>query len=200
MHRLAALLALFVALPAFADARTQFDRFIEETRSFTADFVQTTRSKGRTQTTQGTVEMARPDHFRWEYRQPEPQLIVGDGKSIWVYDEELAQVTVKDQKTTLGETPAALLAGSTTVTRHYTVAEAGEKNGFEWLEATPKSKDQSYAKVRMAFAANELRVMELTDFTGQLTHIEFSRLVKNANIPAEKFRFTPPKGTDVLHE
>ena len=183
-----------------AGAREQFDHFVSQTQTLSADFTQTASGNGKVQTAHGTMQLARPNRFRWEYLQPEPQLIVGDGKQIWIYDSDLKQVSVKSQKAALGDSPAALLAGTSEVDHFYTLTEGGSKNGLDWLNADAKAKDQGYAQVRMGFAGGELKVMELTDFTGQLTHIEFSSLKKNPALNKDVFTFTPPAGVDVLRD
>ena len=43
--------------------------------------------------------------LRWEIQKPYPQLMVGDGERFWIYDQELAQVTVKKMGQAIGSTP-----------------------------------------------------------------------------------------------
>ena len=42
--------------------------------------------------------------------------------------------------------------------------------------------------------------MELRDQFGQTTVIKFSDLQRNVKLSPETFRFTPPKGADVISE
>lgn len=194
-----AVTSLAMSLPASAGAVEQFQRFMQ-LRGASATFVQTTISRNSRQQSSGVLNIARPDRFRWEYRQPEPQLIVGDGRQLWIYDRELAQVTVRDQKSTLGDSPASLLAGQGDVSRWYVLSEQGQKDGLDWLTAKPRSREQGYALVRMAFADNDLRALELTDFTGQTTRIDFASWKKNPRQEDALFQFVPPAGVDVLRE
>lgn len=205
MTRSATMIRLFIAaltafcLPLQAGALQQLQRFVQS-RSASADFSQSTLVRNKVQHSSGHLAISRPDRFRWEYRQPEPQFIIGDGQQLWIYDVDLNQVTVKNQKATLGDSPAALLAGNGDVSRWYALSEQGSKDGLDWLQARPLSRETGYANVRLAFAADELKVMELTDFTGQTTRIEFSAWKKNANLPDSLFNFKPPKGADVLSD
>lgn len=199
MPKSAALTLFLLSSLAQAGAIEQLERFIQ-TKTLTSGFTQTTAVRGKNQSSSGQLAISRPDRFRWQYEQPEPQLIVGDGQQLWIYDQDLNQVSVKNQKAVLGETPAALLAGTNSVNRFYTLSEKGKRNGLDWLEAKPKSKDQGFATIRMGFSSGELKTMELTDFTGQSTRIDFTNWNKNPNLAANQFQFTPPKGADVLRE
>ncbi len=140
----------------------------------------------------------RPGKFRWVYDKPVDQVIVGDGDRVWIYDRGLAQVTVRKLARALGSTPAALLAGSTDVEKAFELADAGTKDGLEWLDAKPKDREAGFEKIRMAFNAAGLQAMELTDNFGQTTILRFTALEPNAKVDAKEFRFDPPKGADVL--
>ena len=119
---------------------------------------------------------------------------------VWIYDPDLRQVTVKTVGTALGGTPAALLAGDNTLEKNFTLREAGEREGMEWLEAIPKSQDSGFEKLLLGFAGNDLKAMELFDNFGQTTSLYFSHLERNPSLAASLFRFTPPAGADVIGE
>lgn len=196
---------LLCALPlaAHAGAIDKLKTFISSTRSGQADFTQTVLNKNgeRLQSASGTMQFVRPGKFRWEYRKPYEQLIVGDGAKFWLYDVDLEQVTVKKLDAALGSSPAAVLAGSNEIERGFVLQDLGEKGGLDWLEAVPKAQDTSFENIRMAFdAQSQLVVMELHDNFGQNTVLRFSDMKRNPPLPAKLFQFTPPKGADVLGE
>ncbi|MEW6679125.1 MAG: outer membrane lipoprotein chaperone LolA [Pseudomonadota bacterium] len=197
------LISLFIfatALPAQADALARLESFVDGTRGLKAQFSQTVfDAKGRkTQEASGTLFLSRPGKFRWVYSKPYAQLIVGDGSKLWIHDEDLDQVTVRKLDQAIGESPAALLAGNNDMGKLFNLKDTGEKDGLEWLEATPKGKDGSFEKVRMGFKGNDLMAMELQDNFGQTTQLRFTGLVRNPALGASLFRFKPPKGVDVL--
>jgi chaperone LolA len=194
---LAALLA--APLLAYANAVAQLKAFVASTHTLSADFTQTVSGQSKQEQAAGTLEIARPGRFRWSYRAPNEQLIVGDGKTLWVYDKELAQVTRKSLDAALGSSPAALLAGNNAIERDYTLKEMGKQGGLEWLSASPKHQDNTFSSIRMGFKDNQLLAMELNDNFGNLTQIRFSALKKNPAIAPSHFQFTPPKGVDVLN-
>ena len=200
---LAALLAastLACAQPAWANAIERFNDFISATKTASGEFQQKVmdRSGRTTQESKGTLSFSRPGRFRWTYDKPYPQLIVGDGSKVWIYDQDLNQVTVKKLDQALGSTPAALLAGNNDAAKAFTLTDRGSKGGLEWLDAVPRDKDASFARISMGFGANGIEAMELVDSFGQTTELHFSSFRRNPSLDAAQFRFAPPKGADVV--
>ncbi len=195
---------LFVlSSPAHAAATDKLKSFISSTRTAQAEFTQTVLDKNgkRIQSASGTMRFVRPGKFRWEYRQPYEQLIVGDGEKFWLYDADLNQVTVRKLDAALGSSPAALLSGNNEIERSFTLEEAGTKGGLEWLSATPKSTESSFSVIRMGFnGKSDLVGMELKDSFGNTTELRFSGMWRNPSLAPSLFKFTPPKGADVLGE
>jgi outer membrane lipoprotein carrier protein len=174
--------------------------FISDTRTAKSNFSQTvTDQNGKLrQKSEGTLAFSRPGKFRWTYQKPYEQLIVGDGNKLWIYDADLEQVTVKKLGDALGSSPAALLAGSNDIEKHFVLRDIGSEDGMDWLEARPRDKEGTFEAVRMGFARDTLLVMELKDNFGQTTVLKFSKLVKNPAVNASEFKFAPPKGADVI--
>lgn len=198
----AAALVLLAAGPAHAGATDKLRAFLQATGTVRAEFSQvvTAKSGRKPQFSSGSMSVQRPDRFRWQIDKPYPQLVVGDGQRIWLYDPDLRQATVRPQARALGGTPAALLAGSDAFEKSFTLADAGEQDGLDWLEATPKTADGGFTRVRVGFLGADLKAMELTDHFGQTTALRFEKLERNPPLPAGLFRFTPPAGTDVVGE
>ncbi len=196
--------ALLAALPLFAEAGAidRLHRFLAGTRTLKAEFAQVVVAKGgrKPQQSSGFVSIARPGKLRWEIVKPYPQLVVGDGEKVWIYDSELQQVTVRKVGQAIGGSPAALLAGSNDLERNFTLSEAGESDGLLWVDAVPKAGDSGFEHVRLGFAGDDLKAMELRDSFGQTTLIRFSALERNPALPPATFRFVPPAGADVVGE
>ncbi len=199
----ARLITLAIALPSWvqADGIQSLHEFAKQTKTLSGTFSQAVydRKNHKTQEASGEFYFSRPGKFRWVYGKPYEQLIVGDGKKVWIYDADLAQVTEKKMDQAIGESPAALLAGSSEIDTFFNLKDMGQNNGLEWLEATPKSKDGTFAWVRIGFHGRSLSSMELKDNFGQTTLLKFSALKENAQLKPELFSFTPPKGADVLN-
>ena len=197
------LLLLCCVPTAHAAATDKLKSFIAATRSAQAEFTQTVLdSKGRKmQTASGTMQFVRSGKFRWEYRKPYEQLIVGDGEKFWLYDADLEQVTVRKLDAALGSSPAALLSGNNEIERDFTLEEAGAKDGLQWLNAKPKNSETNFSAIRMGFnSKSELVAMELNDAFGNTTILRFAHLQRNPQLAPSLFRFVPPRGADVLGE
>lgn len=198
---LTAAIAIFPLL-AEAGALDQLHQFLQNTRTLKAEFAQTVIGKNgrKPQQSSGLVAISRPGKLRWEIVKPYPQLVVGDGDKIWIYDPELQQVTVRKAGQAISGSPAALLSGNNDLEKNFTLKEAGEAEGMLWLEATPKNGDSGFDKVRLGFASSDLKAMELQDSFGQTTLIRFSKVERNPVLAAGTFKFTPPAGVDVVGE
>ena len=203
MARLRLLLLAVLLLPAGSAVASGLEAlrgFIAGTASARGEFQQRVYDrKGKlTQESSGTLAFQRPGRFRWTYAKPYAQVIVGDGAKVWVYDEDLNQVTVRRLDRALGSTPAALLAGSNEIERAFKLTEQGEKDGLEWVEAVARDAESNFETIRMGFGFSGLELMELADSFGQKTVLKFTSLHRNPKLDAAQFKFVPPKGADVI--
>jgi outer membrane lipoprotein carrier protein len=167
--------------------------------SWRAAFSQTvTDPEGRvTESAAGSVALARPGRFRWDYRTPE-QLIVSDGTTVWLYDADLAQVTVRPADEALIGTPALLLSGKADLEAEFRITDGGSEEGLAWSRLEPRDTESDFAELRVGIAGGELRRMVLVDRLGQTTRLDFERIERNPGLPAGGFSFTPPPGVDVI--
>ncbi len=206
MRSLLFIITVVLAPLAQAGAIDQLKSFVADTHSARAAFAQSVTGKSgrKPQISSGQMMFSRPGKFRWVYDKPYAQLLVGDGKKLWVYDPDLKQVSVTALGQALGSSPAALLAGQAgengAIEKNFVLAEAGSKDGIDWVEARPKAVDSSFERMRIGFVGAELRAMEIIDNFGQTTQIRFSAFERNPALSPDLFRFVPPKGADVIGE
>ena len=196
---------LLCLLPVFAQASAidSLRTFVQKAQTFKAVFSQTLLNKNIQvmQEATGVMMFERPGKFRWTYEKPYQQLIVGDGSRVWFYDQDLNQVTVRRLDVAIGSSPAALLAGSSTIERNFDLAEIEVNDDMEWLEAIPKTKESTFELIRMGFSQKgELREMVLRDNFGQFTLLVFTDLETYPVLSPDLFQFTPPKGADVISD
>ena len=200
--RLVFVLAAMVAAasPLSAASLERFQAFIRGTQSAKADFEQKVydRNKKLVQESRGSFSFVRPGKFRWAFSKPYAQLIVGDGEKVWVHDSDLNQVTVRKLSHALGATPAALISGGADVEKSFEFTDSGDSEGLQWLDAKPKEKDAGFERIRMGFGASGIDAMELVDQFGQTTRLRFTNFERNPKLDPATFRFTPPKGADLL--
>jgi outer membrane lipoprotein carrier protein len=201
----AALLLTLCAHVTFAASdlpagRQKVEGFLQGLQSLQAQFKQTlTDRNGQTvEQASGTLAIRRPDRFRWDYREPNEQLIVADGSRIWLYDADLEQVTVRKLDDTLSATPAMLLSGQGNLEQNFEVTQTSQEGGVFWVRMQPKRDDTDFKWVRLGFDGAALKFMELADKLGQTTHLEFAQLERNPTLDPSRFTFTVPPGADVI--
>ena len=186
--------------PAQAGAVEEFRAFTTQTRSARGDFSQVVvdRAGKKLREASGTFSLSRPGKFRWTYVKPYAQLLVGDGQKVWIYDTDLNQVTIRAMDQTLSATPAALLAGSQDFEKVFAVEDLPPADGLTWLGAKPRAAESGLESARIGFNKGTLEKLEFVDSFGQRTIITVSKFEKNPALGADHFKFTPPKGADVI--
>ena len=203
------LLALTGAQPAAAqaDGLEALENFLRTTRSGRTDFNQVVTAPARegqaprTKQSAGSFEFQRPNRFRFTYRKPFPQTIVADGQTLWLHDPDLNQVTARRQAQALGSTPAALIATASDLAalrQEFELATAPDRDGLQWVQATPRAREGVLRSVRIGFRGGELAALEILDSLGQQSALRFGRIEINPPLPPETFQFKPPPGADVL--
>jgi chaperone LolA len=198
----AVLLTWAIATQAQAGAIEQLRSFLTQTTSARGEFVQrVARGSGAAvQESGGRFVFQRPGRFRWSYERPYEQLIVADGQRLTIFDRDLNQATVRKLQTSLPSSPASILFGSNDFEREFEVSDAGARDGLEWIAARPRAKDTPFERIEIGFRDGLPGAMLLVDSFGQTTRLAFAKVERNPKLEADTFRFTPPKGADVLTE
>jgi outer membrane lipoprotein carrier protein len=205
--------ALLVSAPAaFASGTEQLKAFVAQVHAARGDFVQREikappKNTGASDvavpkaggTSSGTFVFARPGKFIWSYEKPYEQVLQADGDNLYVYDKDLNQVTVRKLGGALGASPAAILFGSNDLEKNFTLRDAGVKGGIDWLELTPKSRDTQFERIGIGFRDGNLEAMELHDVFGNVTLLTFSNIQQNPTLKPGAFKFSMPKGADVIN-
>jgi len=201
---LAALLGLAAMAhqgPAQADALDTLQQFSREVKSGRAEFTQTVTSPdgARKKVSTGSFEFSRPNRFRFAYKKPFEQLIVSDGKTVWLYDVDLNQVSIRPYDQALGATPAALLSGAG-LERDFVLSAQPQRDGLEWVRALPKVKGGNIESVQIGFKGHALAALELLDAFGQRSLMQFGEVATNVAIGEANFKLVPPKGAEVVEQ
>jgi outer membrane lipoprotein carrier protein len=188
-------------------AANALDRFLTGLNTLSADFTQTvTDSHGEAAGAgSGRLLVQRPGKFRWDYTSGESgahssgQLLVADGKNLWFYDRELAQVTVKPVEAALSATPIVLLSGSVAQLHDtFEISAAAAHDGMDWVEVKPRSTEADFNHAELGFTAGKLVRMVVNDRLGQTVQLDFQHSERNARVDADALRFKPPAGVDVI--
>jgi outer membrane lipoprotein carrier protein len=195
--------ASIVSFPVYAQTSVgHLKRFLTEVKTYSADFDQVVLDENLRQIDEagGTLTIMRPGRFRWDYYPPAEQQIIGDGEKVWIYDLELKQVIVRDQLTSLGNTPAILLAGESVKLNQYKLEDRGQQGAVQWVKVIPHVDASGFDDIQVGFIDSALSVMVLVDGLGQTTRINFKNGLENAPLPVEQFTFIPPDDADVIDE
>ncbi|MEW6168595.1 MAG: outer membrane lipoprotein chaperone LolA [Pseudomonadota bacterium] len=198
---LVGLLCFVGAQAADAASESRLERFVTEVQTLSAHFEQTQYDDHGEVTARrsGDFQLARPGRFRWHYAKPYEQLMVCDGDDIWNYEPDLAQVTVRDAEQILRDTPAALLARGSDLEARFTITPAGSDGDAQLLKLEPKTADTDFGLIELWLRDSGVpERMRLHDPLGGTSDIRFSEVVLNAPITAQRFRFEPPAGVEVV--
>ncbi|MCB1553916.1 MAG: outer membrane lipoprotein chaperone LolA [Xanthomonadales bacterium] len=147
----------------------------------------------------GTVALAVPRQFRWDYQQPFEQTIVADGSRIWIYDPDLEQVTVRQRSEDEASSPLMVLVDPKLLDERFSLTEEPLQDGVAWFRLAPRNpEDAGFEAARLGLRDGELVEIELRDQLGQRTLMHFSAWRRNAPMRDGLFRFAPPAGADVV--
>src|SRR6266481_4675561 len=135
---------------------------------------ETTRTLTSPLESHGTLAFEKPNRMRWDYAAPDPQLIVGDGETLWIYQPGDKQVIKAPLAQAFrAQTPVSFLAGLGRVERDFEASLERDEPARWVLRLVPR-KDAGIGTLALA---NERR---------------------NVPLDAALFRFTPPPGVDVV--
>lgn len=185
---------------ASASGKDRLRDFLVDVESLQARFDQSVfdTSQGQTRRLEGVFYLQRPGKFRWDYTEPKGQIVLADGRTVWLVEEDLKQAYQKPQSDALRGTPALLLTEQLKLEDHFAIADLGDGQDLEWVELIPHDPDSQFARILLAFKGNELRRMELADKFAQVTRFSFSDIRRNPRLDPTLFVYTPPRGTQLF--
>lgn len=176
--------------------------FYRDTRSLQTEFrqLQIDEEGAVSKTQEGRFWMQRPDRLRWVYERPYRQVLVNDGEQFWLYDEDLAQVTVRPSDEALQNAPMRLLSGGPQLAQQFELQALPDAEGMAWVAIRPRAEEGDFVSARMGLENGLPKVLELRDSLDQRTRILFLNLRRNTAIDAQRFEFTVPEGVEVIGE
>ena len=205
------ILFILLILPAgtlFAETSEQqaldaIQRQYEKVSTFEADFTQRSYVKmmNQTQSVKGTVKIKKPGKMKWVYGAPDTQILISDGKNLWLYVPEEEQATrVPVESIYSSNTPALFLAGKGKLTQSFNVESVSEENKNILVTLVPKNDDQGLARLILHADKKNYQITGSTvyDKLGNKTEIRFSRIRINREIPEEQFQLKTPPGVEIL--
>lgn len=203
------ILCAFFSLNVFAQtaddkqSAEQLRKLLDAMTTLQGKFTQTLYDNKGEQIEQssGTFVLQRPGKFYWKTEQPYPQLLVSNQQTIWLYDPDLEQVTVRPFTDDLQQTPALLLSEDIDKLReHFTIQCQKGDDKQEKFTLTPKEPKGLFQQLTLVFVGGQLQEFHLQDNLGQLTHFALREAERNQAVDSSLFYFTPPPGVDVLND
>lgn len=183
-----------------ADAADSLRSFLDEAQTMSAAFTQTLLSEHgeAAQSSSGRFYVKRPGRFRWDYESPAEQVVVSDGKSLWMYDVDLEQVTVRTIDESLSGTPAMLLSGRGSLDDNFRIVDMYDRDGLAWVDLEPLEASPEFESLRVGLDGDVVACIEVVDSLGQLSRLEFSDFLRDPPLDDALFHFDPPHGVDVI--
>lgn len=174
--------------------------FVDGVTTLTADFKQVqSDEKGKViSTSTGHMWLSRPGRFRWSYQTPYQQLMVCDGKKLWMYDPDLSQVTIRPAGEALLGTPAALLSQRSTLSDQFTLEDGGSQGSTRVVRLKPKSGDSDFKAIELSLKDGIPQRMKFLDQLGGSSVVSFTHVETGSKPEDSLFSFTAPKGTEVI--
>jgi len=181
-------------------ARAQLERFTDGLESLYARFDQQVINPDGLieEQSSGQLWIANPSRFRWEYGGDFPELVVADGEKVWLYDEMLEQVTIRQQSSLTADSPLSLLTDLSKMDIQFDVRELGDDSGMDLLELRAHNPESQFERVLLGLVDDQVLLMTMEDVFGLRTEIRFKDIKRNPQLKEELFHFTPPEGVDVI--
>ena len=192
--------------PTPAELARAIQQKYDTVRDFSASFVHSYRGGvlRKEATERGTMQVKKPSRMRWVYESPERKEFVADGSRIYSYIPEDKQVIIApvpaDGEAT---TPALFLSGHGNLVRDFTSAFPAEPDptpGTYSIMLTPQRREAEYDWLVLVVDRGTYRLRKLitADAQGGRSTFTFSDVRENTGVPDSAFRFTIPRGVDVV--
>ena len=194
-----------LSLNVFAEGISDLNAFVNNVSSMSSEFSQVVLDKkgSKLQDVEGVMLFKRPNKFRWDYLKPYQNQIISDGDRLYMYDQDLRQVSINPIAKVGGSTPLLIIAGKN-IEKYFTLknieSQAGDESSqnIKWVEAIPKEEGAGFSKVMLGLTENKLSVMKIVDAFEHITTISFRNAKYNVSLSDNDFLFKLPNGVDVV--
>ncbi|MEH6543850.1 MAG: outer membrane lipoprotein chaperone LolA [Porticoccaceae bacterium] len=184
------------------DGSAELKNTLDKMQSLSTEFRQlmTSADGHPLQDMSGVMHISKPGRIHWATEAPFEQLVIADGESLWLYDPDLEQVTVKSLEVNLTNSPAALLLGdSDSLAETYKICRETVENTTR-ISLTPLQIESVYTEIVLAFVAETPTAIIMNDSLGQRTVVTLIDAVMNPQLDTALFVFDPPAGIDIFED
>jgi outer membrane lipoprotein carrier protein len=202
---LSILLLLICTTSNAKNGQESLESHLQKHKQLSGQFTQVISSdtSSHTQSSTGEFWVKKPNKFRWNYSTPYVQKIISNGNKIWIYDEDLEQVSIKDSNASIDASPLSIILGGSSVHQYFSIMEftnKEDKEDLQWLRLDPKTDSTGFEYISVGFKSGTLTRMNLKDNFGQTTQLLFTNLAIHTPIGDDTFEFQPPEGSDIFDE
>jgi len=175
---------------------------LSNTLTYQADFEQSVYRENSDQAdvTIGQFLIQRPNHFKWQTKEPFEQSIIADGSNLWTYDPELEQVTIQNQQSVLADSPLLLLTSSVeSLVEAFEVEQVKsmqEEN--QLLFALSPRQNSLFESVHILIEDKKIKEFFLLDSLGGRTGVQFRNIQLNQRMDVREFIFVAPEDIDII--
>jgi len=193
---------LIIVQASSANNNNPLQYFLTDLNTLEAKFFQTLINENgdKLEKTEGILYLKTPGSFFWHYQKPYEQKIISNGNKLWIFDEDLEQVTIKNIDNKIEQTPAGIILGNQSIKEHFVQVNMGIIDSYDWIELTPKDLDAQYKSIKIGFNNDNLGMMIIVDNLEQITRIDFADAKKNIKLSSEIFNFIVPENIDIFDE
>ncbi len=174
---------------------------LDSLNSFSADFRQhlISAEPAAAEPSLGHMAFKRPGKFRWIYETPYEQEIVSDGRTLWVFDRDLEQVTIRPADDRLARSPLTILDNPDSILELYAVELLPGATGEQKIKLIPKDNNAGFKYTVLTFSGKKPVAIEFYDNFDQHNSLSFHNIEMNSNLDEAQFNFVPPVGVDVIN-
>ncbi|MGH9397317.1 MAG: LolA family protein [Terriglobia bacterium] len=202
--------AVLAARPSLSveEVVREFESHYSNVRTLQADFTQTSYAWGRTRVESGSVTMARGGRMRWVYKEPEEKIFVSNGKQLLFYVPAEKQLTISSTHDAEdAQVPLEILLSHLRLSKVFSRVEFANQaletpSGDRVIRGYPRflyKKDYRSALIEITptFDIRRLVVFYPDNSTMQFA---FSNIERNKPVDDSLFVFSPPPGTEIIHQ
>ena len=191
-------LSLTVNAAVTQTAAQELHQLLKPINSLSADFTQQIKGHNNRelQLLNGNLSLKKPNQLRWNVLAPMPQLIVSDGKLVWLYDPDLEQVVIQSFSDDFMANPISILLGDLDqLNRDFTVSLISNDR----FSLKPKQKNSLFVAIQLRFVDSVLSHIEYQDNFGQNTQLTLSQVKLNPQLAKNTFVFDIPQAVDIIN-
>jgi len=186
--------------------------------SLSFDFSQLTSTGGRERKGAGNAVFYRPENrpgiMRWNYIEPDPQVILNDGTQLSIYTAKDNQLIVTPADELQSDITYGFFSGTRTLLVDFTVKPADnhflsgtDNNEMQVVQLVPRKPHGQLKTLHLWFDKDFLiRKISMEDHFGSITELQFTHIklnalpVDSADTLAGLLRLDLPPGTEIINQ